>query len=174
MMGITLALGAFSTKTQMDATKDQARYSAQVANNNAINADNEAIAAANAGSIEEENHRAKVRQIQGSQRANLAANGVDISDGTALDLMTETAAVGETDALMLRFNAMRQAWGSREQAKGYRAEAVFGVAAAKQKNRGTLLTGIAGAVGTAASGYGTSWGKTPGGGFYAGMNKGKG
>lgn len=93
-----------------NAAKAQGEYQNQVAKQNATLENQRAEQAQLRGSIEEENHRAKVRQMIGAQRAGLAANGLDLSSGTALDLVSDTAAFGEEDALMLRFNAMQEAW----------------------------------------------------------------
>lgn len=86
-------------------------------------------------------HRQSVRKLIGSQRAALAAQGVDVNDGSALAVQQDTIALGEQDALTIRNNAAREAWGFRVQAAGYRSaagmarrEGMFGAA-------GTILGG---------------------------------
>jgi len=67
------------------------------------------------GSIEEQRYRREIAQIVGAQKATFGARNVTVS-GTALDLLSDTAQVGEEDALTIRNNAAREAWGYRNQA----------------------------------------------------------
>lgn len=108
---------------QAQAQKAEARYDAAVAQNNAKVADNQANTELQIGNIEEEQQRRKVRQMLGAQRVALAANNVELSSGSALDLQTETAGFGEEDALTIRANAARRAWGYQVDAGNSRAAA---------------------------------------------------
>jgi hypothetical protein len=137
---------------QANAQIQAGKYQGKVDENNAQLADYQAQNTALAGSIEEERQRAKVRQMVGTQRAALAANGLDLSEGTPLDLVVETAAVGTEDALNIRYNAMREAWGYRAQAQGYRDKAKYDRAAGRSGAFGTLLTTGATAFGMASAG----------------------
>ncbi len=67
------------------------------------------------GSIEEQRYRREVAQVVGAQKAVFGQRNVAVS-GTALDLLSDTAQVGEEDALTIRNNAAREAWGLRHQA----------------------------------------------------------
>jgi hypothetical protein len=67
------------------------------------------------GSIEEQRYRREIAQVIGSQKAALGERNVAMS-GTALDILSDTAQVGEEDALTIRNNASREAWGYRNQA----------------------------------------------------------
>lgn len=54
------------------------------------------------------------QQLQGTiatQRAEFAGQGVDVGSGSALDVQKDTAYQGELDALTIRTNAARAAWG---------------------------------------------------------------
>lgn len=51
----------------------------------------------------------EARQLIGTQRVALAANGIVLDQDTALDLVSETAGVGAVDALLEIANAERQA-----------------------------------------------------------------
>ena len=148
-MALTAGAGVYSASAQVQA----GNYKAKVDENNAQLADYQAQQTALAGSIEEERQRAKTRQMVGTQRAALAANGLDLSEGTPLDLVVETAAVGTEDALNIRYNAMREAWGFRQQAQGYRDSAKYDKFAGKSQATGTLLTTAASVFGMAAGGY---------------------
>lgn len=96
-----------------------------------------------AGRAEEERIRRRGRANLAQQTSQLAAQGVDLSSGTALDLQGDTAQVNELDALIVRSNARR------------RANALFagaGIAGQKASFAGeeTILTGIGGGLEIAA------------------------
>ncbi len=59
----------------------------------------------------------KGAQVKGTQRAGLAANGVDLSGGSAQNVLTSTDYVTAVDASTLRTNAAREAWGYQMQVR---------------------------------------------------------
>jgi hypothetical protein len=150
---IGLALTAASGYTQYEGQKAQGKYNEAVAENNAKVADAQAQQALQKGSIDEDRQRAKVRQVIGAQRTALAANNVQTSSGTALDLIGETAQMGEDDALTIRANAARDAWGFKAQATDFRNQGVLAAATAKNAATGTLLTTGANVAGQGYSYY---------------------
>lgn len=81
------------------------------------------------------------KQIIGSQRAALAAQGIEIDSGSALDIQGDTAYLSEMDALTIKNNAAREAWGYKMDAlqSGYQGQ--MAQYAAQNKARSTLLTG---------------------------------
>ncbi len=98
-----------------------------------------------AGQREEQRSRLATARLKSTQRAGIAANGLDV--GSAADLLTSTDLMGEADAQTIRANAVRQAFGYRSEATMQRASAGAispGMAAA------TTLMGQAGQV---ASGW---------------------
>src|SRR3546814_559033 len=109
--------------------------------------------AATIGAVQEEQHRAKVRQLAGAQRADFAARGIDLRSGVVQDLVGETYTMGEADALTIRFNAMNEAWGYRTQAVNSRNNARMARFGGKQASRNTYLTTAAGLAGQAYGGY---------------------
>jgi hypothetical protein len=125
-------------------------YNAAVARNNQIVAEQQAADAQRRGEVAETEQRRKVRMLTGTQRAALAASGVQLDQGTALDILGDTAAMGELDALTIRNNAEREAY-------GYRVQGVnFGAEAGLQTMRGqsAMTSGLIGAGGTVLSGAG--------------------
>lgn len=167
-IAVMVAMGVMTAASGMyaaDASKKAAQYTADVAKQNADLDDFRADQAGQLGAIREEQHRAKVRQLAGTQRANLAANGVDLGSGTALDMVTETYTMGEADALTIRFNAMNEAWGFRTQAINERNGGRFAKMQGHNQATGTYLStaasigsmfagGMGGMAATTASGYG--------------------
>jgi hypothetical protein len=137
---IALALTAVSGAYAADSQKKSGEYQAEVAQQNKENDNYRAEMAATQGSLAEEQHRAKVRQMVGTQRANLAANGIDLQSGTAADMIDETQTNGETDALTLRFNAMQQAWGYRVEAANDSNQGKFAKWSGQRQATGTYLS----------------------------------
>lgn len=99
----------------------QGQQAAGFANYNAALADQEAQDAQYRGSIEEARYRREIDQLAGAQKASIGARNVTRS-GTALDLLSDTALLGEQDALTIRRNATTEAGGLRNQAKNLRMQ----------------------------------------------------
>src|SRR5690242_19657087 len=94
----------------------------------------------------------------GSQRAGLAANGVDINSGSAVDVQSTTAATGEADALTIRNNAARQAYGQQVQGLNYGNQATLDTAQGQWAQSAAGYQ-MAGSVLGAASSVGSQWTK---------------
>lgn len=148
-MVVTAAAGVYDADTR----KKAGQYEAEVAEQNAKLDDFRAEQAGQIGAIREEQKRAQVREAVGSQRATLAANGVDLGSGTAQDMVAETTAMGEADALTIRFNAMNEAWGYRTQAVNERNGGKFAKWSANRQAMGTYLS-TAGSLMSMGSGLG--------------------
>ncbi|GFE61924.1 hypothetical protein [Geobacter sp. AOG2] len=103
------ATAAYSSVAAGENAKEVADYNAKVAENAARDANER-------GAIAAAEQRTKARQVIARQNAAMSAGGVDASTGTPLDLQTETAGVGELDALRVVNNAQRQAAGYKAQA----------------------------------------------------------
>lgn len=92
------------------------------------NADVAGLQAADAiarGAEEENRYRTQVRGIIGSQRAAFAGNNVDVGFGSAVDVQADAAFLGELDALTIRTNAAREAWGYNVQGEDLRRGAAI-------------------------------------------------
>lgn len=149
--GAAMVLTAMSGMYAADAQKKSGEYQAEVAEQNAELDEYRADQTARIGAIEEEKHRAKVRQMKGAQRANFAARGIDLGSGIVEDMLSETDVMGETDALTIRFNAQNEAWGYRTSAMNERNSGRWAKAAGKNAATGTYLSTAAS---MASSGYG--------------------
>jgi len=129
------------------AAQGQAAYQAGVLRNNKILADRAAQDALDRGKVAEDRQRIQTRQLAGRQRAVLAANGVLVDSGSALDITSDTAMIGELDALTIRANAEREAEGFRQQGANFSSEADLADARGRQAKSslplqigGTLLS----------------------------------
>ncbi|MBX3502792.1 MAG: hypothetical protein KF889_25385 [Alphaproteobacteria bacterium] len=116
-------IGAVGTIMQGQAASQQAAYQAQVARNNQIIAERNAQDAEKRGDIEEDRMRRRAALILGSQRAGLAGQGSVLDEGSPLDIQMDTAGLGEMDALTVRSNFQREAYGHRVQGMNYDAAA---------------------------------------------------
>jgi len=116
----TKAIGAYNAAASQ---RDSLNYQASIAANNAILDRAKASIADQNGTIAVQNQELKTAQIFGMQRANMAANGVDLGQGSAHDVLTSTELMGARDAAQLETNAMREAWGYKTQANDLEANA---------------------------------------------------
>ncbi|MEC5161722.1 MULTISPECIES: virion core protein, T7 gp14 family [unclassified Janthinobacterium] len=127
-MGLAItAAGAISSAGaaygQAQNQRSSLEYQASVAQSNAAFAEASASDAVRSGQTAEENHALKTGALFGAQRAQLAANGVDLGSGSANEILTTTKFMSERDALQIHDNAMMQAWGYRTQASSYVVDA---------------------------------------------------
>lgn len=121
--GAGAATSAYGSIQQGRAQSAQADYQSAVGRNNAIIAEQQARDAEERGAAAETAQRRQTAQLAGHQRAAMAANGVDLSSGSPLDILGDTAQFGELDALTVRSNAAREAYGFRNQGAQFTADA---------------------------------------------------
>lgn len=93
------------------------------------------------GELAEARHRLATARLIGTQQAAAAAAGVNVASGSAGAIQEETAAMGSLDALMIRQNARRAAYGLEQQAIEYGSQKKLVGIAAKNATRSTFLTG---------------------------------
>jgi hypothetical protein len=106
---------------QQEASNSQA----DLADDNAAIADLQGQDAIERGAVEESRFRTQVRGIIGTARTEIAANNIDVSYGSAVDVQADAAYLGELDALQLRNNAKGEAWGFEMQADDLRKRAII-------------------------------------------------
>ena len=119
--------GAYASST---ARKQAFNAQGQIDLNNAQVNEWQAQQAEAAGADQERTSRLHTAQVVGAQRSAMAANGIDLGSGSATEVTASTQVVGEHDALTIRDNASRAAWGARTQAQYNRdtASAAFNAA----------------------------------------------
>lgn len=149
MIAMAIASAASAYKAAK-AEKAAAQYQAQVAGNNAKASEQQAVDALQRGDMAAMNTRRKYDQLGGTQRAALAARGIDIGEGSALSILEDTAYFGELDQRTVRANAAREAWGYRVQGSNQQANAIFLQSQSDNTNplmaAGTSLLGSASSV----------------------------
>ncbi len=138
----------------------QHRYQAAVATRNAS-------LSAQAANQEQENtrqaaldHYRRVAQLKGSQRAQMAANGIDVNFGNAAEIQADTEMMSREDAQRIYTQGFRNT-----QARDFETSNYFGEANAQRKAAtGALIGGafeIAGTALSTASQFGKVKGKLP-------------
>ncbi len=105
------AVTGVSSAMQADAQKQAANYNSQVAANNAKIALQQRSSSLQQGDVAAQQSQMHQAQVLGAQRASLAANGVDLTQGSAQDLLSSTKFLGAQDVNTIQSNAARTAWG---------------------------------------------------------------
>lgn len=172
MVVVTIVAAAYGAYTQYQAAKaekDMYEYQKEVQEYNAALERQKALEAAR-------KHRKDVQRLLATQRAKYAASGLEISEGTPLELFAQTAYEGEMDARNILYVGEMRARGFEMSADLSQFQGKVALWRGKQQAYGTLLSGAAQAsgtyyAGTAGGGGGTGGG---GGGGSTGANTGSG
>lgn len=120
----------------------QGKIDEETAQHNAQLASYQADDALSRGNVQEMQYRRQLAQLIGKQRNEIGARNVE-ARGSALDLLEDSAQLGEEDALTIRNDAARQAWGYRNQASEASRFGEQSKLNANARAGSTLLTGAA-------------------------------
>ena len=101
------------------AQMQSADYNAQVGRNNQIIANQNASLVLEQGQQQEETQRLKTGAALGQIGAQEAASGVNPNEGSALNVKSSEAEMGEMDALTIRSNANIQSQNAKYQGEMY-------------------------------------------------------
>jgi len=119
----TLAGAAVSTASaiqQGKAQEAQYKYQAKVAQENADIAQENASRERQQGIEESRLQRLKAAQNVANQSSAMASNGIDITQGTAVNLLDDTAMWGEMDALNTLANSESRARAYEQEANNFK------------------------------------------------------
>lgn len=131
---ITAGIAAVSAYQQSQTAKNQGEYQAKVARNNEKVAELQAADAKERGDVAAAAVRRKYAALGGTQAASLAARGLDISEGSANAILTDTDFFGDFDQRTTRANAAREAWGYKVRAGNFAGDAAAYQAGADAQN----------------------------------------
>lgn len=151
MMAVSTVISAVGTVAAGQASASQAAYQAQVARNNEIIAQRNAADALKRGDVEEDKVRQRSASVLGQQRAQLAGQGSVLDEGSPLDFQMDTAGLAELDAVTVRSNYAREAYGHEVQGMNYAAQAALHDS--KTNMLGTYLSATGSLLGGLASAY---------------------
>lgn len=121
--GASAITGAIGAEKQASAEAASANYSAQVAENNNVLAQQNAKTAVAEGAVAQANQGMKTRAAVGGIKAAQAANNIDVNSGSAVDVRSSAASTGQLNALTIRSDAARTAYGYETQGISYQAQA---------------------------------------------------
>ena len=97
------------------------------------------------GKANEASQRRKTAALKGKQAAMFGASGGEINTGSSLEILADTAQFGELDALRIRSNAEREAFGFLSAAAISRSEGKNAQTSGNLKAAGSII-GAAGVV----------------------------
>lgn len=136
------AVSAYSSYQQGENQKDWADYQAR-------QAEADAKAEKSAAEVQAEKIRKMARIQAGEATASLAGSGVDVGEGTALNINKEIYRNAEDDAVMTIFGGVDRAARGNAEAAGYRLKG----SQAQQAGYLNATSSLLSAYGTAARGW---------------------
>lgn len=125
--------GYVSGRRAGNAAITQGNYEANLYNQNATLADQQAADAIARGQVAEGRQRNAGKSFIGQQRTGFAGQGVDVTSGSASAVQGEAQAMSALDALTIRNNAAREAFGYKVQALNDRGNAQLALMGAKNR-----------------------------------------
>jgi len=156
------AVGAISSSqaasSQTAATQQAENMQAQTQQNNATIANWDAEDAITQGALKAQQSMQNTASLASTQRATMAANGLDLTQGTPANILASTKYQGELDANTIQANAARQAWGYANQAVNATNNAQILTSSANQlsSSRAGFTSLLGGAGSVASNWYGLS------------------
>lgn len=134
LMAVQAVTGAYSSWQQGKAQRYISKANARIS-------EMQARDALKRGHEAEGISRQKTKKLIGSQRAALAAQGIRVDYGSAQDIQQEAQDIGELDALTIKNNAAREAFGFMQEASNSSMQGRLASSMANTKAMDTLLSG---------------------------------
>lgn len=116
-------VNALSTYAKSKAQKSALNQQAGIADLNATLEDQQARGSIEYGRNQVEDYQRSLSSFKSSQINALASNGIDVSQGSAIDLLASTEMQGQGDIENLRYNAALQSWGHQVNKTNYQNQA---------------------------------------------------
>lgn len=148
LLAASTAVSAVGSVVSGIGQAQQARYAATVADRNATLAADQAKRAEENTAIEAQRRYRQSAQLMGAQQAAMAANGVDISFGTAAQNNLDARMIAAEDVGQIYQSGADTVKGLDIQGWNYRAEA----SAQRSKATGAIVNGLFSAASTALGG----------------------
>lgn len=116
---ITATVGQYNKST---GEKNAYNYQSQVAKNNAVIAEYQAQDAMHRGATTQNNLQLRTAQLRGSQEALMASRGLSLSEGSPLNILTDTDFMGQRDVNTARDNTAKEVYQHRVQEGNYESD----------------------------------------------------
>lgn len=140
-MGLSAFGSIITTVEQYKAIKANGDYEESIAKTNAAIATLQAKQAIAAGDVEAARVKSKTDNMIASERAVQGASGLDVASGSNALVRNATKNVGAMDALTIKNNAARQAWGFQTEAIQDSYKGQFAKLTATANAHQTILNG---------------------------------
>lgn len=157
------------------ASKNAADYQSQVASNNATIAQQNATYAMESGEAQAANQSRKGAAQVGKMKTSIAANGVDVNSGSAVDVVAGQRETNQLDTETVLNNSELQAYGYRTQSTNFDAQSKLDTMQGDQaeeagylKAGGDILSAASGVGGKYGGSGSSGWSGTPSPGSYGG------
>lgn len=132
------AIAAAGTMVSAVGQSQQARYQAGIADQNVKLANGQARDSIDNTNIEAQRRYREQSRLQGQQTASMAANGVDLSFGSAADVAKDTTMIGAEDVSQIYKAGNERTKGYEINAFNYRSQA----AASRSQAKGAIISGV--------------------------------
>lgn len=130
------------------AANNQAKYEAQVAQQNRQMELNARVAAQEQNAIDQRSHWRRVAQAYGDQVARQSASGLDVNFGSPAALLGDVMTIGAEDSELINRNTVNQIRGYEINAANYDMQAK----AARSRGKAALVSSVLNAGGTLLGG----------------------
>lgn len=147
-------VGAYGAIKAGQAKEAAANYNAEVNQQNAAIARENALIASESGEVQTQIAGQKTRATISSTTAQQAASGVDVRSGSYTDVRSSERELGEMDALNIRSNAAREAFGYKAKETSEQNEASLSRFEGKEAKEAGYISAGATILGGAASATG--------------------
>ncbi|EPH2504138.1 hypothetical protein J9864_003472 [Acinetobacter baumannii] len=111
----TAAVKGATTSLKLKALKQSLEQQADIAGENATLADIQARDAIDDGRNSVTDYQRNLSGFKSSQINALAENGIDVTQGSAIDILASTEMMAQNDIDTLKYNATMKSWGHRVQ-----------------------------------------------------------
>jgi hypothetical protein len=152
--GAQVGFGFMQHQQNAQAASQRGRFANDVAERNAQLAERQGRDAINVGELEANRMRGQTDQEVSSGRAAAGAQGVDVNVGSPAAVTDSRKLVGDVDALTIRNNAARAAWGYDVEAANERMNGKLALLAGENEAAGERLSSVSTLLGGASSMYG--------------------
>lgn len=153
LLATGLAVEGAKTVANINAANDQAEFEQAQNEFNAKISDLQSQDALERGDQEAISLMREATAIKGSQRASAAAQGVVVDQGSNLDLQNETQQMAAEDVNRIKMNAIRESFGYKTQALGFRQAGEQAQKVAANQVESSILSAGANAVSMAGNYY---------------------
>jgi hypothetical protein len=154
-MGAQVAGGvssAFAARNAASAQKKSLEYNATVAEQNARVVEWRAQDAVVRGQKAVAAQGLRTRQMSGRQRAGLAARGIALDEGSALNILADTDFMASIDAAQIADNSAMEVWALRREGQNFLTQATLDRASARQISPNRAMIGsLIGSAGNVAN-----------------------